>query len=123
MKAEERDPAHLWDMLEAAGSAVEYLNGVSAAEFEADNREREILRMAVERQLEILGEAARRVSAVFREANPTIPWREAIALRNLISHEYDKVDYPAIYRVVTEPLPELVERLRPLIPPVPPSSG
>ena len=121
MRAEDRDPAHLWDMIRAARSAVEYIGDTTIDGFVTRGLAPEMLRMAVERQLEILGEAARRVSPALREAHPNIPWRETIGLRNLISHEYDKVDYREVYRIVSTQLPELIEALHPLIPPVPPS--
>jgi uncharacterized protein with HEPN domain len=62
MRSDERDPAYLWDMLEAAKAVVDFTKGVTLEEFTAAGRDKEIMRMAVERKLEILGEAARRVS-------------------------------------------------------------
>jgi uncharacterized protein with HEPN domain len=120
MRSDERDPAYLWDMLEAAKAVVDFTKGVTLEEFTAAGRDKEIMRMAVERKLEILGEAARRVSSQFREKHPAIPWKEIVGLRNLISHQYDKVNYEAIYRIVRDRLPELVIVLEPLVPPPPP---
>jgi uncharacterized protein with HEPN domain len=119
MRAEERDPAHLWDMIEAAQAVVEFTGNLTLDEFLAAGREREIIRLAVERELEILGEAARRVSPRFRNEHPEIPWKEIVGLRNVISHEYDKVNYTAIYRIVRERIPELITLLEPLVPPTP----
>ena len=119
MRPEERDPAHLWDMLEAARAVVGYTENLTMEEFLAAGRDREITRLAVERKLEILGEAARRVSQRFREEHPEIPWKETVGLRNVISHEYDKVNYGEIYRIVRERVPELIARLAPLVPPPP----
>ncbi len=80
----------------------------------------EITRLAVERKLEILGEAARRLSSGFRDEHPEIPWKEMVGLRNVISHQYDKVSYAVIYRITRERIPELITLLEPLIPPLPP---
>lgn len=112
MRPEERDPAYLWDM--------EFTHGLTVNEFLAAGRDREITRLAVERKMEILGEAARRVSLRFKEEQPGIPWRQIIGLRNIISHQYDKVNYGLIYRVAREQIPELIALLEPLIPPLPP---
>jgi uncharacterized protein with HEPN domain len=117
MRDEERDSAHLWDMLDAARAVVRFSEGLSVRQFLSDDRE--TVRLAVERKLEILGEAARRVSPAFREEHPEIPWRETVGLRNLISHEYDKVNYQEIFRIARQRIPELVERLVPLVPPPP----
>jgi uncharacterized protein with HEPN domain len=119
MRPEERDPAYLWDMIEAARAAVDYTENLTLNKFLAADRERAITRLAVERQLEILGEAARRVSSQFREAHPELPWREIVGLRNVISHEYDKVNYESVFRIVRNRLPVLIAMLEPLVPPLP----
>lgn len=123
MEPEERDPAYLWDMIEAAQTVVEFMKNVTLEEFLAADRHREITRLAVERELEILGEAARRVSSRFRNKHPEIPWKEIVGLRNVISHEYDKVNYAEIYRIVCERIPELITRLGPLVPLPPQING
>jgi uncharacterized protein with HEPN domain len=66
---EARDAAYLWDMLEAARSIQQFTAGVSSDEY-LKNR---VLQLAVERQLEVIGEAARNVSDAFRQAHPEIP--------------------------------------------------
>ena len=120
MRPEERDPAYLWDMLEAVRAVADFTHGLTLSEFLAAGRDKEITRLAVERKLEILGEAARRVSSHFQEEHPEIPWRQIVGLRNVISHEYDKVNYTLIYRIAREQIPELITLLEPLIPPLPP---
>ncbi len=119
MRPEERDPAHLWDMIEAARAIVDYTKNLTLEAFLAGGRDREIMRLAVERQLEILGEAARRISSRLRDEHPGIPWQEIVGLRNVISHEYDRINYAEIYRIVRERIPELIVLLEPLIPPPP----
>ena len=119
MRSEERDPAHLWDMLEAARDIVNFTENLTLEEFLATGRDREIRRLAVERELEILGEAARRVSMRFRDVHPEIPWKEIVGLRNVISHEYDKVNYAEIYGIVRQQIPELITQMEPLVPPPP----
>jgi uncharacterized protein with HEPN domain len=117
MQPEERDAAHLWDMLEAARAVLRFTEGLSMEEFLASKTE--TTRLAVERKLEILGEAARRISPAFRGIHPEIPWKETVGLRNVISHEYDKVNYREIYRIARERVPDLIERLVSLVPPPP----
>ena len=120
MRPEERDPAHLWDMLEAARAIVDFTQDLALNEFLAAGRDKELIRLAVERKLEILGEAARRVSSRLREAHAEIPWQQIVGLRNVISHEYNKVNYALIYRVARKEITELIPLLEPLIPPLPP---
>ncbi len=91
MRPEERDPAHLWDMIEAARAIMDFTKDLTLEEFLGGGREMTIMRLAVEREMEVLGEAARRVSSPFRSEHAEIPWKETVGLRNVISHEYDKV--------------------------------
>ena len=120
MRPEERDPAHLWDMLEAARALVAFTEHLTLEAFLAAGMDREITRLAVERELEILGEAARRVSSHVQDAHPEIPWKEIVGLRNVISHEYDRINYTEIFSIVRERIPELIMFLEPLVPPPPP---
>lgn len=119
MRPEERDPAYLWDMIEAARAIVEFTENLTLEEFLATDRNREIVRLAVERKMEVLGEAAGRVSSRLRSEHPEIPWKGIVGLRNVISHQYDKVNYEEIYGIVRERIPELIALLDPLIPPLP----
>jgi uncharacterized protein with HEPN domain len=112
MRPEERDPASIWDMLEAARDAIRFVGELSEEEFTAGGAE--LVRSAVERQLEILGEAANRISASFRERHPEIPWRDLVGLRNVISHQYEKVDYKVIHRICRQTIPAVIEKLEAL---------
>ncbi len=84
----QRDAAYLRDILEAARLALAYLQKVDREAFDRDTK----LQDAVLRRLEIIGEAARRVSADTRRAHPEIPWRQMIGMRNQVIHMYDGVD-------------------------------
>lgn len=106
-----RDPAYLWDMHAAASELAAMLKGISRAEF----RRNVMLCRATERCLEIIGEAARRVSAECMAANPRIPWRSIIGQRNLLAHEYGHVDRDLVYATASKDIPELVMNLRELL--------
>jgi len=67
MRPEERDFAYLWDMLEAARTALEFTRGTTFHDYDGDRK----LQLAVERLVEIIGEAARHVSEPFRSSTPT----------------------------------------------------
>jgi len=74
----------------------------------------------VERHLEIIGEAANRVSRSFREAHPEIPWQRIVAQRNVLAHEYGEIENTLVWRVATIRIPELIQQLQRLLPPLPP---
>ena len=75
--------------------------------------------LAVERSIEILGEAARKVSQAFQAAHPEIPWSRIIAQRHVLAHEYGNIDHERIWEVATVRVPQLIVQLVPLIPPPP----
>jgi len=71
--------------------------------------------LALTRLVEIIGEAAARVSAQTREQYPDIPWIEMIGLRNRLIHGYDAVDLDILWDILKEDLPPLIQRLRVLL--------
>lgn len=82
-----------------------------------------MLRGAVERHVEIIGEAANRVSQTFREAHPEIPWREIIDQRHVLAHEYGEIKHELMWKVATVHVPELVGNIKSLISPSPGSQA
>ncbi len=107
-----RDLGHVSDIATSARRIAGFVSQVTQDEFMAD-----ILRQSgVLYQLTIIGEACRRISAEFRDANPAVNWAAIIGLRNRIVHEYDDVDLEVVWRVATEQLPVLVSTLNALLP-------
>ncbi len=114
MDPQERNYAYLWDMREAARLIANFLQGATYAIFISD----EMMQSAVERQLEIIGEAARQVTREFQQAHPEIPWRSIIGLRNILIHQYGEVKLDRVWSIAFSSIPELVGLLDPLIPPI-----
>lgn len=112
MRPDDRDLALLWDMLQAARKIEQFVAGKTFREYSAD----ELVQAAVERKLEIIGEAASKVSAEFQQQNPGIPWRGIISQRHFLAHEYGEVRQEKLWRVATLRIPELIALLTPLLP-------
>jgi uncharacterized protein with HEPN domain len=74
------------------------------------------MQLAVERLVEIIGEAAQRISEPLRQAHPEIPWRSIIAQRHVLAHEYGEIKQDRMWRLVADDLPKLLEALAPLAP-------
>ncbi len=68
-------------------------------------------RLAAERAVELIGEAASRLPAEIRDTHPNVPWREIIAMRNRLIHGYDGVDCDILWDVLTSFAPDLAEKL------------
>ena len=67
------------------------------------------------RLLEIVGEAAARLSPDTRDRYPRIPWPDIIGLRNRLIHGYDIVDFDILWDIVNGDLPPLIARLREVV--------
>ncbi len=100
---------HLLDAAEAAQAVLDFLGDADAGQYAADH----LLRSAVERQLTILGEAARRAldqEPALREQLPDLGL--AVGLRNRLVHGYDMVDHEIVYDTARSDLPALERELR-----------
>jgi len=112
MLPENADAGFLWDMLESAESVVLMTRNLRYDQYSNDRK----TRRAVEREIEIIGEAARKVSGAFCDVHPEIPWRKIIGQRHKLAHEYAEIQDEVIWRVATIHVPELIKHLRPLVP-------
>ena len=73
-----------------------------------------MLRQAIERNIEIISEASRRLPAVMKTRHPEVPWRDIAAIGNILRHEYPAVNRDIIWRIVTQdirPLATAVDAL------------
>lgn len=112
MTPEQRDLAHIWDMLQAAREVAFFVAGRTKAEFDTNL----MLRRSVERSIEIVGEASRRVSKGFKSQHKSVPWTKIYGQRNRLAHEYDIVDPETIWRVATVHIPVLIAELERILP-------
>jgi uncharacterized protein with HEPN domain len=108
--------SYLRDMLIAARAVVEFTQHKTLSEY-SDNL---LLRSAVERQIEIIGEAARLVSSEFKDQHEDIPWDKITRQRHVLAHHYGEIDDERMWRVATIHIPHLITQLEPLVPPAPP---
>jgi uncharacterized protein with HEPN domain len=105
----ERNRLH--HMMEAAEQALDYACRSTREEVDGSPP----LQHLLVRNLEILGEAASRVSPEFRAAHPQIPWRDMIDMRNRLIHAYFDVDIDIVWATVQRALPGLLTELKQLL--------
>ncbi|MCB1885602.1 MAG: DUF86 domain-containing protein [Geminicoccaceae bacterium] len=106
-----RDAALLLDMALAAQDALGFVAGLDEAGFLASR----LHQNAVIRSLEVVGEAAGKVSPATRASHPEISWREITGMRHRLIHGYADVRVDLVWTVVTGYLPDLLAALDPLI--------
>lgn len=116
MRPEESDQARLWDIVRWGERLSTFLEGETWDQYRSDTEKQ----VAVERCIEVIGEAARHISEDFKSQHSDIPWREIVQQRNVIAHGYFFLEHQRLWRVAAIEVPRLVERLRPLIKPLPP---
>jgi uncharacterized protein with HEPN domain len=115
MPLKEVDSAYLWDMREAAAAVLRFVGDRAFEDYLVD----EILQAAVERKIEIIGEAARKISDQFKRSHPEFPWQRIIGQRHVLAHEYGDIDHKIVWKVVKAHIPELIALLEVVIPPIP----
>ena len=94
-------------MLDAAQEAVGFAEGRTEADLESDR----MLLLALIQSLEVIGEAASKVSEECREKFPQIDWANAIGMRNRLIHAYFDINLPIVWRTINEDLPPLISLL------------
>jgi uncharacterized protein with HEPN domain len=99
---------YLHDILSAIAGARE---AIGDADFDT-YRERRPMRRAVEREIEIISEASRRIPKRLKSAESTIPWHEIAGIGNVLRHDYEIVADPVVWNVVQQHLPALAAAVR-----------
>ena len=105
------DAVSLKDMIDHARESLDLLGGTTREAF----RDRRVLQLALTRLVEIVGEAANRVSEATQRAHPDIPWSNIIGMRNRLVHGYDVIDYDLLWETVTSDLPPLIAALQKIV--------
>ena len=101
------DRTRFLHMIEATQTALNFVAGRQRADLDAD----QMLLFAVVRAIEVIGEAASRITEATRRAAPEIPWGLVVSMRNRLIHAYFDVDYDVVWKTGTEELPVLVRKL------------
>jgi uncharacterized protein with HEPN domain len=98
-------------MLDAVGRIRAIIRGQTRDAFETD----EIRQLALLHLIQVLGEAASRTTAAFRDAHPELAWAQMVGMRNRIVHGYDDVDPAIVWRVATEDVEPVLAALERIV--------
>lgn len=101
------DQTSLRQMLEHACEAVALVQGRSRQDLDLER----VVGLALLQLLQILGEAAGRVSPSRQAQHPEILWGQIVALRNRLIHGYDIIDFDIVWRIAHDDLPPLIAAL------------
>ncbi len=87
--------------------AIQHIENFSAGKSKEDLYDLPMYRFSVERQLEIIGEAANALSVELQSQYPAVPWPQIISFRNFLAHEYFGIDLELVWDVVVNHIPDL----------------
>jgi uncharacterized protein with HEPN domain len=107
----ERDRVFIAQMAEGAEAALEFSADHTRESFASDR----LVAFAVVRAIQLVGQAARGVSEPVQTANPDVPWRQMVGMRNVVVHDYADVDLDLVWKTVREDLPGLIRRLNAIL--------
>lgn len=99
-------------ILEASGWVLSIVEGRARSDLDSDLQ----FFLALCRAIEVLGEAANRVTDATQRETPEIAWRQIIGMRNHLAHEYDDISYDILWRVAQEHVPSLIANVRRRLP-------
>lgn len=102
---------YIYDMHLHASDICVFTNGKERADLDTDR----MLMLAITRALEVIGEAANRISPEDRLRFPEIPWIEIVGLRNRLAHEYAVIDLSIVWNIATSDIPTLLDILEEII--------
>ncbi len=109
----QHDLIRLRHMLAAAKEAIEFAVDKTRKDLEKDR----ILTLAIIKSIEIIGEAASKVTETFKTENISIPWNDIINMRHRLIHAYFDVNLDILWQTVKTDLPDLIKALEEIIPP------
>jgi uncharacterized protein with HEPN domain len=109
MNPQRRDYMLFQDMLDATLEVIQ--ETPTAAEFHADKYRRAYIL----RQIQIIGEAAWRLSATVKISNPAVPWHQIQAMRHILVHDYFKVNWDRVYQTAHDDVPILKPQIEAIL--------
>jgi uncharacterized protein with HEPN domain len=96
-------------------NAIKHIETFSAGRSKQDLFNDFIYRFAIERQLEIIGEAANNLSDAIHQLYPFVPWSQIISFRNLLAHEYFGIDLEIVWAILEQKIPMLKTDIRKIV--------
>lgn len=106
-----QDRVRLQHMLDAALEARQFIENRQQADLNSDRQ----LVLALTKAIEIIGEAASRISTEFKQEHPELPWVDIVGMRNRLIHAYFDINLDILWDTVVYNLPPLIDVLRELL--------
>lgn len=111
MQSSRRERLYLLDIVEAGEAISRFVAGIDRERFVGDD----LMRSAVLHKLQVIGEAAGRVSETTRALAPAVPWRQVVGFRNFTVHAYFSVDWDVVWATAIDDAPAITSAVRILL--------
>lgn len=111
MSKPRRDLSYLADMEEAIQRILAYTEGLAYPDF----LEHELVQDAVLRNIQVIGQATKKLSEELRQSYPAVPWREIAGMRDKVVHDYFEVNYATVWDVIQQDLPALLPQIQDIL--------
>jgi len=102
------DLAYIEHILDCIRKIKEFTTGLSLKDFSVN----ELVQDAVIRNIEIIGEASKKISSDTKQIYYEIPWKEIAGMRDKLIHDYLGVDFEVVWRTITEDIPTLEKQIK-----------
>ena len=109
--SQKNDRVYIQHMIDNSNKAINFIKDINRKDFDNDEK----LRLALTHLLQIIGEAARRISPEFRSNHPQIPWKEIVGMRSKVVHDYLNVDEDIVWQTIKNDLPALILELEKIL--------
>ncbi len=107
MSEARRDTEYLGDIVQAMRRIIVYTEGMSYEQFMADTRTQD----AVLRNIEVIGEAIKKLSGDLKASHPHLPWSNMARMRDKVIHHYFSINYDIVWTVVAQEIPSLLPQI------------
>lgn len=107
----DKDFVRLQHMLDSASAISSFIKGKNRSNLDSDR----LLLSGILRELEIIGEAAGKVSQQTQDCFQDVPWKQMVGMRNRLIHAYFEVDHDIVWNTVTQFVPSLATILQKIV--------
>ncbi len=107
-----RNNASILDIYNAIQRILKFTDGIAKYDLAANEEKQS----AILYQIIIIGEATKRLSTEFRNYHSHIPWKDIAGMRDILAHQYDRVNLNTLWDVIQSDIPELLALIEPLLP-------
>ena len=112
MSKKNRDRECLIDIYNCGHKVIRFTNDITKDDLKTDEKTLD----AILYNIQIIGEAAKKLSLNFRSANSHIPWKDITGMRDKIVHDYKKINLDIVWNVVKQGIPKLLKEIEELLP-------